>query len=511
VFVSPDSQWVGFVSGRMVNKISVEGGAVVPLGGEANVTGGATWGDDGSLFVSSLQKLLRIPVGGGPSETVAESRNGELGLVEPEPLPGGNAILFAADNPGPVDKTTIEVVTLASRERKTLVRGGASPRYLATGDGAGHLVYVNQATLFAIPFDPRTLETHGPAVPVVDDVASERTIGIGQFDVSRSGTLVYRRAIGGASALTTLQWMDATGRKQPLQARPGAYEDLSLSPDGTRIALTVTEGASQDIWVYDAQRDAMTRLTFGGASYRGPTWSPDGLYVVFSAVGNGIFQARADGASQPQALTESKTVQYPRSFTPDGKRLAYYENLGGAGGAGQLWTVPLANDGGQLKAGRAESFLKSTSIDRFPSFSPDGHWLAYESSESGRTEVYVRAFPPPGSGPGGKWQISINGGAAPHWSRSEHELLYESDGQILAASYTVKGDTFVADKPRVWIGQLGAGLSGLGGSTWDVAQDGKRVVVLTRVESADAPKQEHEVVFLLNFFDELRRRVPLGK
>ncbi len=187
-----------------------------------------------------------------------------------------------------------------------MVQGGASPRYLATANGAGHLLYVNQATLFAIRFDLNTLTTRGTAVPVVDDVAHETLGGVGQFDVSRTGTLVYRKAIGGASSLTTLQWVDATGRKEPLPAKPGAYQDLSLSPDGTQVALLVMDGGSEDIWVYDIHRDAMTRLTFGGAVYRSPRWSPDGRLVIFSSVGNGIFEARADGASQPHALMPSK-------------------------------------------------------------------------------------------------------------------------------------------------------------------------------------------------------------
>jgi len=160
--------------------------------------------------------------------------------------------------------------------------------------------------------------------------------------------------------------------------------------------------------------------------------------------------------------------------------------------------------GGQLKAGKPEQFLKSSFADRVPSFSPDGRWLAYHSNESGKNEVYVRAFPPPSSGQGGKWQISNSGGSAPRWSRNGHELVYQSGDQIMVASYTVKGDTFVAEKPRVWIAKLG-------GTQWDLAPDGKRVAVLMPVESAEAPKQEHEVVLLLNFFDELRRRVPTGK
>lgn len=157
-----------------------------------------------------------------------------------------------------------------------------------------------------------------------------------------------------------------------------------------------------------------------------------------------------------------------------------------------------------MKAGKPEQFLKSLFDDRCPSFSPEGRWLAYYSNESGKNEVYVRVFPPPTSGQGGKWQVSNSGGGGPRWSSSGHELTYWSGDQIMAASYTVKGDTFVPDKPRVWIAKLG-------GTDWDLAPDGNRVAALTPVESAESPKQGHEVVFLQNFFDELRRRVPAGK
>ncbi len=500
-FFSPDGQWVGFFSGGQMKKVSVDGGAAVPVGDIANFAG-ASWGGDGRLIVSEAlgKGLLRIPAGGGPPETVAGLSPGETSLGLPQILPGGNAILFAGAKGLDVDKNTIEVLTLADRHRKIVARGGQSPRYLATSSRAGHLVYVNKATLFAIPFDLETLETHGTAVPVVDDVAHHAQLSIGEFDVSRTGTLVYRRDSGAASGIRTLQWVDATGRKEPLLARPGLYGSPSLSPDGKRVALSVAVGGNVDVWVYDPQRDAMTRLTFGGTFYSNPTWSPDGHYVVFSSPGNGIFQARADGASQPQALTQSKSNQAPFSFTPNGKLLAYFE----IAERPQMWTVPLEDQGGQLKAGKPEQFLKSSFNDLNPSFSPDGRWLAYQSNESGKNEVYVRAFPPPSSGQGGKWQISNNGGTQPRWSRSGHELFYRSGDQILAASYIVTGDTFVAEKPRVWIAKLG-------GTQWDLAPDGKRVAVVTPVESAEAPKQEHEVVFLQNFFDELRRRVPLGK
>jgi Tol biopolymer transport system component len=235
---------------------------------------------------------------------------------------------------------------LADHHRKIVARGGNSPRYLATSNGAGHLVYVNGATLFAIPFDLDKLETHGKAVPILDDVAYTATNGAGQFDFSQTGTLVYRRARGGATGMVTLQWVDPTGKKEPLRAEPGTYLFSRLSPNGRRVAMTVRDGGSSDVWVYDPQRDAMTRLTFGGA-YDFPIWSPDGQYVVFSSASNGIFQARADGAGQPQALTQSKSFQMPKSFTPDGKRLVYVDD--GAGNR-QIWTVPLEDEGGRLKA-----------------------------------------------------------------------------------------------------------------------------------------------------------------
>jgi serine/threonine protein kinase/Tol biopolymer transport system component len=505
-FFSPDGQWVGFYARGKLNKISVDGGAVVPLGDVTAFTG-ASWGEDGNILVGDrdvLKGLVRIPAGGGPPETVAPLGTGESALARPQILPGGKAVLFttSTSTSGDADRFNIEVLTLVDHHRKIVARGGTTARYLATSNGAGHLVYTNKTTLFAIPFDLDKLETRGTAVPVLDDVAYNTRIGAGGLDFSRTGTLVYRRTSASMAAMTTVQWVDATGNKEPLRAKPGIYESPSLSPDGKRLALVLTDEGRPDVWVFDQQRE--TRLTFGGAAHYAPIWSPDGQYVVFgrtASTANGLLWTRADGASEPQVLTQAKrTNQTPWSFTQDGKWLAYFETRGG----GQIWTVPVEEQGGQLKAGKPEPFLKSSSADQLPSFSPDGRWLAYESDAVGRNEVYVRAFRPPSPGQGGPWQISNGGGTWPRWSPTEHELMYQSGDQIMAASYTVKGDRFVPDKPRVWIAKLG-------GTQWDLAPNGKRVAVLTPVETVEAPKQEHEVIFLLNFFDELKRRVPVGQ
>jgi serine/threonine-protein kinase len=499
-FFSPDGQWVGFAVGATVKKISVDGGAVVPLGTLDDFFAGASWAEDGAIFVgvAGAKGLLQFPAAGGAPQIVATAA--DVTLAQPKLLPGGKAILFSAGVAGTsVDTVTIEVLTLADGRRKTLVRGGASPHFLPSSNGTGHLLYVNKATLFAIPFDLDTLETRGTAVPVLDDVAYSAVTGGGQFAVSRTGTMIYRRSTGDVAAMTTVQWLDAAGKKEPLRATPGAYKSLRLSPDGTRIALVIDDGSNRDVWVYDARRDALARLTFGGANTL-PAWSPDGQYVVFSKVAQGIFQARADGASPPQVLMGSRTDVGPWSFTPDGKRLAFNS----LGGNSQIWTVPLDDQGGQLKAGTPEQFLKSSFQDQAPSFSPDGRWLAYSSNESGRREVYVRAFPPPSSGQGGKWQVSNSGGTYPQWSRTGHELVYQSGDQLMTVGYTVNGPSFIAGKPRVWIASFG-------GMDWDLAPDGKRVAVLIPEGATQAPQQEHVIVMLQNFADELRRKAPVKR
>jgi serine/threonine protein kinase len=423
-------------------------------------------------------------------------------------LPGGKALMFVAgDVSRGLDTYTIDVLTLTDGRRKTVARGGQSPHYVPSPDGTGHLVYSNKATLFAIPFDPAALETRGTAVPILDDVAYVTPTGVSNFDVSRTGTLIYRKAQADVVARTTVQWVSppegATGKQEPLRVTPGAYTSPRLSPDGNRIALVIADGGNQDIWVYDPQRDNATRLTFGGLN-RFPVWSPNGQYVVFTRFGQGLFATPAVGGSQPQPLTETKAMQVPWSFTPDGTHLAFFETLGRS----QIWTVALEDAGSQLKAGKPEPFLKSTDSDQAPSFSPDGRWLAYHSNHSGRNEVYVRAFPPPASSSGaaGGWQVSNNGGVLPRWSRTGHDLVYQSGEQLATLTYTGNGTTFIAHKPRVWIAALGGV-----GPDWDLAPDGKRVAVLIPEAATQAPGQEHEIVMLLNFADELRRRVPLGK
>jgi Tol biopolymer transport system component len=494
-FFSPDGQWVAFFSSGKLQKISVDGGSAITLCDTGTPVGGS-WGEDGNIIaaLNFTGGLSRIPSAGGPPTAVTDLQNGEVTHRWPQILPGGKAVLFTASATNAFDGANIDVMSFADHHTKTLVRGGTFGRYLPSG----HLVYVNRGTLFAVPFDADRLEVHGTPAPVLDQVGYNAAQGSAQLDFSQAGTLIYRSG-GAGSGLFTVGWLDGAGKVQPLLAKPGNYAHPSMSPDGQGLALD--DGA--DISVYDWQRDTMTRLTFtGNASY--PLWSPDGRYIAFRALGEGLLVIRSDGSGKPQPLTQSKSQQVPWSFTPDGKRLAFMELSSGTGY--DLWTVLLESDSAGLRAGKPEVFLQTPAMEMYPSFSPDGRWMAYASNESGTFQVYVRAFPDKG----GKWQISNSGGAYPMWSRNGHDLFFEAlDNHIMVAAYTEKGDSFVADNPREWSEkQIGGAI---GAKNVDLAADGKRIIALMPVETAEAQKGQSHVIFLENFFDELRHKVPAAK
>ncbi|MGH9651584.1 MAG: hypothetical protein ACRD3I_14095, partial [Terriglobales bacterium] len=265
---------------------------------------------------------------------------------------------------------------------------------------------------------------------------------------------------------------------------------------------------NHDLWVYEWERDTMTRLTSSPGFNGAPVWTPDGKHIAFASQKHGgarnIYWIRADGAGEAQRLTESKYAQAPRSFSPDGKRLAFAEHSPETGG--DVWTLPLeGGDSDHPKPGKPEPFLRTPFTEGYPSFSPDGRWLAYASNESGSSQVYVRPFP----GSGGKWQVSTGGGTMPVWSRQGRELFYGTeDSRIMVAAYTAQGDAFVPGKPRLWSEKRFTDPSF--GPNFDLAPDGKRFAVLLAPEAAGEQKAPTRLTFILNFFDEIRRRAPSG-
>lgn len=316
-----------------------------------------------------------------------------------------------------------------------------------------------------------------------------------------------------SAVILTVAWMESTGKIHPLLPSPGFYFAPRFSPDGKRIALAVGAPGAGDIQVYDWQHDTITRLTFTHTNLY-PVWTPDGKHIAFqsqSGGANSLWWIRADGAGEPQPLLESKGTLIPSSFSPDGQRLAFAES--GVDTSFDLWTLPLdVSDPEHPKAGKPELFLRTPFDERGPAFSPDGRWIAYTSGQSGGFEVYVRPFPGGAPSGSGKWQISTAGGAHPIWSRNGRELFYETlDNRIMVSTYTAKADSFGADKPLSWSNTQIMELFGTGIWNLDLSPDGKRFAVIARPEATAEQKGSVHVSVLLNFFDELRRRVPTSK
>ncbi len=510
-FFSPDGQWIAFFADHKLKKLPVQGGAPVTLIDAPGFSSGASWGDDGNIiaaFSGGSSGLVRVPSGGGaPAQVTQLSKDkDETAHAWPQVLPGSQAVLFTAYGSGGYDDGEIVVFTFKTGERKTLHGGASFGRYLPSG----HLVYLHQNTLWAAPFDVRRLEVTGAPQPVLEEVNSNVSGG-GDFDFSQNGTIVYVSSKVPIPFPYSIWWLESTGQTKALQVPPGLYENPRFSPDGKRLAFELASASVRaDIWVKDLERDTVSRLTNLPGRNNFPVWTPDGRNIVFESwdwAGSGIYWIRADGVGEAQRLTEAdlKTFQSPHSFSPGGKRLAYSYSQEGSGFRAEIWTAPMEGDRDHPRLGKAEVFLRTSFSEWDPAFSPDGHWLVYSSDESGKEEVYVRPFP----GPGGKSQISTGGGSYPLWSRDGRKLFFLTpDWLIMVTNCTAKGDSFAAGKPQVWARE---NLPSLGGNyPYDLAPDGKRFAVVlnpggTQVRSTDS------VTVLLNFFDELRRKVPPGK
>jgi serine/threonine-protein kinase len=493
-FFSPDGQWVGFFAQGKLKKTRIDGGQPVSLCDAPNGRG-ASWGEDGNIIAALDPQagLSLVPSGGGSSVTITELAAGEDSHRWPQVLPGGKFVLFTVSTVSiNFDEAGIAIWSLQDHYRKTLFEhAGAYPRYLA----GGHLVYVTKGTLFAVPFDLKRLTVTGAATRI-EEVSYDSPRGFAQADFSPGGIFAFR--VGGSERLSTLEWLDSAGKTESLGLEAARYNYPRISPDGKRLAYLIIHGAYSDLWIYDWQRDIKTPLTRGVvATY--PVWTPDGHFLVFESAG-GIFWTMADGGGTPQQLTRSKTRQSPNSFTPDGKKLVFTELK--PGGKGEIRILAVEIGAGEMRAGESQSFVKTASQLNFPAVSRDGRWLAYANAEAGPYEIYVRAL----ANRGPQVQVSNAGGTMPFWSNNGHELFYRTEDQrIMVVRYTVKGGSFVPERPRVWFGKR---LSNVGlALNLDLDPEGKRFIALMTAETAESRESQSHVMVVTNFFDELRRRV----
>jgi serine/threonine-protein kinase len=503
-FFSPDSQRIAFNSGGHIREVSVQGGAPAMVQSTSGSTPfGAAWGDDGNMVAAlgSLVSLSRFPASGGPARFATTVTGADISHRWPQVLPGGKIILYSTSIAASRwDDGDIAAAAIQTGQSKVLHHGGYFGRYLP----AGYLVYVHQGALYAVKFDAGRLEVQGTPVPMLDDVAGNPTTGGGQFDFSNTGTLVY--AAGKSSVQSwNLAWMDASGQMRTILPASGAYTTPRFSPDGRKLAYI---GEGSDVFIYDLERDTTTQLTFTGRAAT-PLWTPDGKHIVFrggSAGGTTLQWLRSDGAGDPQHLMEAQTNVVPGSFSPDGRTLLYFGTDAATGF--DIWSVPLdIADPERPKTGKPEPFLRTPADELMGRFSPDGRWVAYRSNATGNMEIYVRPFQPGGAAAsGGKWLISNSGGLYPVWGNNGRQLFYETtDYHIMVVDYTVDGATFVPGKPRLWSDRR---LFYSGTNNLDLAPDDKRFVVFSLPESEPGAKGSVHVTVLLNFFDELKRRLP---
>ncbi len=505
-FFSPNGQWIAFFADGKLKKVAAQGGAAVTLCDAPSNRGGA-WSEDDMIYFAAgnREALSRVSSAGGSPQpvTTLDKSKGEITHRWPQVLPGGKVILYAAHNSGDnFDQGNIIVQVLKTGERKTLVQGAMFPRYLPSGI----LLYGREGTLFAAPFNVDRLEVTGPPVPFLEHVHMNPGSGNVDYSFSNDGTFVYMMGES-ARRFLVVDWMDKEGKYQPLRKVPGDYGHPSVSPDGKRLAMTVTDKGSSDIWVYDFQRDTMSRITFGPGNSSGPVWTPDGQRIVFQSVEGGaghrnLFWARADGTGGMQRLTEADTDQYVGNWSADGKNFAFFQRDPTTGL--DLWILPFEGDiRTGLKPGKPYAFLNTPYTEVEPAISTDGRWIAYQSNETGIMEVYVRSFP----GPGGKWQISDGGGAYPVWSSNGKELFFRTNvapARIMAVNYRVVGNSFQNDKPEVW----SPGEPMVLGTLWTfgLAPDGKRFAVLRPQDSqGNSEAKNDNFMLILNAFEEVRR------
>ena len=474
-FFSPDSVMFGFFAENKLKKMSIEGGAPVALCEAKNATVG-TWSTEEVIYyITDGVGLLRVPVRGGVSEEVKVATR-----LSFQGMPSGKELLLSIPE---AQKSTDDYwrVALFSPQRATVTplgETGVAPCITASG----HLLILRGGAIFAAPFDSDHRVLLGRAVPVLED--SSLPGGIGAFSVSDRGTLLY---IGGGNGKkSTPMWVDRNGHHEALPMPAQTYGNFRLSPDGRRLVIEVL-GSTSDIWIYETTSGKGIRLTTDGNN-TSPVWSPDGTRVVYAAgpSGNRKLMVKSLAGGDAKELYSSTGNPEPTAWTPDGRLVMFDERGKGI----QVVSV--------VGAAQPESIVESKAKVWGASLSADGAWMAYTSDESGRYENYVQPFP---AGP--RVQISFDGGEEPLWSPQGGELIFRNGDKWLSVAYATTSG-FVPETPREIIKGPYYNAPGI---SWGFALDAKRLLVLQPLHEQ---KVATEVKVVLNWFEELKRRVPVA-
>jgi serine/threonine protein kinase len=485
-FWSPDSRSIGFFSGGKLKTIDVDGVSLQTVADAPSGRGGS-WSTQGVILFApgSANPLMRVPAAGG--EAVAATKLDASGSHRfPQFLPDGSHFIFYAERPptsasAPSSESdvlnSVYLGTLGSFETKRLTAADSAGLFISSG----WLVWVRAGTLVGARLDEARQQLFGDAVTIADSVFTD-TSHARLFSVSDNGLIAYRQ---GASE-PQLTWFDRTGKSLGALTPPGAnandgidrvHSAPRISPDGRRVAVNRRVAGNTDIWILDEARS--NRFTFEGGSW--PVWSHDGTEIVFCAIRNGKFMAfrkRSDGTGPESAILDIPRWAYADDFSPDGRFLLYQTQEASANGY-DLWITPVEGER------KSWVFLQTKFDEKLARFSPDGRWVAYVSNESGRAEVYVRAFTgtPPSSPPENsvaQLQVSLSGGLFPAWSHDGKELYWVGpDGRMMAATLTQAGKTLQPGPPLALFQSRinGGGLDvNTGGRQFDVAPDGRFLI-----------------------------------
>ena len=460
MFWSPDSRFIGFFAGGEIKKTVATGGSIQRVAPALNATGGAWSKDDFIIFGRFNGGLMRVSANGGSPQPAVEldRSRGETGQIWPLLLPDRRRVVYLSlTGTG----REIAIASLDSRESRSLARGESRAFYVPRG----YLVYQTGAVFVARPFDANRGEFSGDPSPIGEDIRSF-TNGNTAFSVSDAGVLAFR---SGSLDASEMIWHDRSGRQMSTLGEPGPYRQLSISPDDKRIAVHLPSLAGgAEIWLVDAQRGAPFRfITDRLAS--SPVWSPAGRELAYMRFGsNEIFRKPIDGVG------ESRLVAVPGvTVIEDWSRDGYLAYLYDAG----IWAVSLTGNGKPFQV-----VASGSGIDE-PQFSPNARWLAFNSSDMGRSEVYVVPFP----GPGAPVRVSLNGGVQPKWRADGNELFFLApDGMLMAVNMTMANTSIVPGVPQsLFPTGLTPPLSHV--DQYAVTGDARRFLVLRPVKGSSLP------------------------
>jgi Tol biopolymer transport system component len=503
-FFSPDSRWIGFWQRGQIKKVDIDGGAIVTIASAANPnSGGLVWEDDGTILFVDGRSILRVSEGGGKPEVIVENLAGRPACLQV--LPGKRNILFTLYPDDPAAETEIVVRSLDTGQQQTLLRGGIDGRWVPTG----HIVYFAEGSLLAVPFDLRALTLKGSAVPVVENVGNMgipgRAVSVAHATISPDGTLAYIAGSFRDSGSRTLIWVDRRGGEESLGLPENPYVYPRLSPDGSRIALTLRD-QERDLWIWDIRLKTLSRFTFDPAEDRHAVWTRDSNRILFGSNRQSeaaMWWQAADLSGTPERLAGFPIQRYgnlvPTSILPDGSRVIAYATGPAASGQSDLWTVSLTGDP------RPEPLLATAATERNAEISPDGRWIAYEALEGSQYQVSLRPFPDVS---GGKRQVSTAGGTQPLWARDGKELFFlDPSGALMSVRVGPESPPTLGTPVKILNGLYVWYLPTYAGRFYDVSPDGQRFLMLkaTGRPETNAPTS---ITVVQNWFEELKRLVP---